>query len=653
MHTIAFLEANEWLLKRTQALFQKEINEKKVIVKKTEIYSEEPVRQTISDSVFPEKEDLSLSRIPRVLKREAENLIRKGADAIIARGGIYQDLKDQKLNVPLIKLEISHSDILSALNQAAANGYKKVYLILHEKILFDPEVYKNLICIQVIRYSYRTLEELKNILEELEIDENTAIVGSGAIRNVKEPYNHQVINVQVQDITLMQTYQQTGNILKSMEQEQQKNNLLESIMSRVNEGVIIVDMNGHILHFNRKSEELLKVRQENACACQIRDLMPTYPLKAVQVMAADDVNNTVIPYNQKNLAVTTSVFSLDQHQKQLILTIQDVTKLQQFEQKVRNMLVKKGLNADYHFTDILTKDKGMKAVISQAERISDFDGSVLIFGDSGTGKELFAQSIHNASSRKNGPFVAVNCAAISENLLESELFGYVGGAFTGASKEGKAGLFEMAHKGTIFLDEINSMSLNLQSKILRVLERKEVMRVGSDYVIPLDVRIISASNQNLLEQVKEKEFRQDLYFRLNTFELHIPTLNERPSDVLYLFQHFLAEQEHCTPSEISLSPEFISLLETHNWWGNIRELKNTALRYHAFKGDNSRLEILRPQTETEPDLMTSDLKIDLKELNKTIETLVIQSMLNKNMAKNQIAQALGISRQALFKKLNP
>lgn len=221
----------------------------------------------------------------------------------------------------------------------------------------------------------------------------------------------------------------------------------------------------------------------------------------------------------------------------------------------------------------MTKDKGMKAVIAQAERISDFDGSVLIFGDSGTGKELFAQSIHNASSRKNGPFVAVNCAAISESLLESELFGYVGGAFTGASKEGKAGLFEMAHKGTIFLDEINSMSLNLQSKILRVLERKEVMRVGSDYVIPLDVRIIAASNQNLVEQVKEQEFRQDLYFRLNTFELRIPTLNERSGDVLYLFKHFLGEQEHCAPEDITLSPEFITLLEDHDWWGNVRELK--------------------------------------------------------------------------------
>ena len=653
MYTIAFLEANQWLLERTQALFEKEIKDKKVIVKKTEIYSEEPIEPAVLASVFSEKDSPALSQVARRLKRDADSLIRKGANAIIARGGIYQDLKDQNLSVPIIKLEISHSDILSALNQAVEKGYEKAYLILHEEIPFNPEEYKNLIRIQVIRRSYRTLDELNYVLEELEIDEHTALVGSGAIRNIEEPYNHQVINVQVQEITLLQAYQQTGKILKSMEQEQQKNNLLESIMSHVDEGVIILDMDGRILHFNKKSEELLKVRQENACTCKIRDLMPTYPLKTVQAMSPDDVNNTVIPYNQKNLAVTTSLFNLDQRQKQLILTVQDVTKLQQLEQKVRNMLAKKGLNADYHFIDIMTKDKGMKAVIAQAERISDFDGSVLIFGDSGTGKELFAQSIHNASSRKNGPFVAVNCAAISESLLESELFGYVGGAFTGASKEGKAGLFEMAHKGTIFLDEINSMSLNLQSKILRVLERKEVMRVGSDYVIPLDVRVIAASNQNLVEQVKEKEFRQDLYFRLNTFELRIPTLNERSGDVLYLFKHFLAEQEHCSEEDITLSPEFITLLETHDWWGNVRELKNTALRYYAFKGDNSRQEILRPQVETGPDLVTSDLKIDLKELNKTVETLVIQSMLDKNMTKTDIAQALGISRQALFKKLNP
>ena len=147
---------------------------------------------------------------------------------------------------------------------------------------------------------------------------------------------------------------------------------------------------------------------------------------------------------------------------------------------------------------------------------------MLIYGDNGTGKELFAQSIHNASRRREGPFVAVNCAALSESLLESELFGYVAGAFTGARSEGKAGLFELAHQGTIFLDEINSMPMGLQAKILRVIEQQEVMRVGSDYVIPLDVRIIAASNGNLTRSIRENQFRKDLFFRLNTFQLNIP-----------------------------------------------------------------------------------------------------------------------------------
>lgn len=295
----------------------------------------------------------------------------------------------------------------------------------------------------------------------------------------------------------------------------------------------------------------------------------------------------------------------------------------------------------------------MRRTIRQAEQIADEPGPVLLIGESGTGKELFAQSIHNKSQGKNGPFVAVNCAALNESLLESELFGYVGGAFTGARKDGKAGLFELAHQGTIFLDEINSMPLGLQSKILRVLEERKVMRLGSDYVIPLDVRLISAANQDLLEQVRAGTFRLDLYYRLNTFSVRIPPLRQRKADIELLFRTYVNQYQKTSSSGAMITQEFLQMLQEHDWPGNIRELRNTALRFVAFRGDNSMGEILHNDEPKKSQALT-DMQghIDLRELSHTVEQLVIQSLLDSGMGKADAARILGISRQALYQKMN-
>ena len=195
------------------------------------------------------------------------------------------------------------------------------------------------------------------------------------------------------------------------------------------------------------------------------------------------------------------------------------------------------------------------------------------------------------------------------------------------------------------------MPLGLQAKILRVIQQQEVMRVGSDYVVPINVRVIAAANEPMRECINRGEFRQDLYFRISTFELELPPMNERPKDVLHLFRHYLAEFEEIPEAEVSIPEEFVQMLQEHNWWGNVREIRSTALRYHAFHGDNSGGEILKNE-DVEESLVDDDFKINLSELNKTVEQLVIESMLNKKMKKTDIANALGISRQALYKKLN-
>lgn len=624
MDKIAFLEANNLIFERTKELFKEKIEEGAVLVCQVGV---------------------------KTLVQEAEKLVEQGADAIIARGGTYQDLSCTNLGIPVIRLVISASDILLSLN-FAAKEYKKVKLVLHKSINFDPEDYKDLIHIEVECYRYGHLDELVEILNHLQTDTDSVVVGSGAIRELLVQNHLNFINIMVQTTTLMDTYMEAQRLLRQIRSEAHKANLLESVLYNIQDGVVIISMSGEILHFNRKSEELLTLKGKDVLNQNIQKIFPDFSVDQYQHLKSGENTKKIIRMKDRNVAVSVSLFLPEDSEKQIILTLHNINEIQQMERHIRYVMAKKGLIAEYRFEDIQTQSENMKAVIEQAKRISKFDGTVLIYGKSGTGKELFAQSIHNYSRRWNGPFVAVNCAAISESLLESELFGYVGGAFTGARKEGKVGMFELAHKGTIFLDEINSMSPSVQSKILRVIEQHEVMRVGSDYIIPLDVRIIAASNKALDKNVKEGGFRQDLYFRLNTFELHIPSLNQRKGDILYLFRKFLGEYSGAEPDQIVIPPEFVALLESHNWWGNVRELRSVALRYHAFYGDNSKQEILRIDQTDSPSLLTEDMKIDLKQLDKTIEQLVIQSLLNQNMSKSDIAKALGISRQALFKKMN-
>ena len=256
-------------------------------------------------------------------------------------------------------------------------------------------------------------------------------------------------------------------------------------------------------------------------------------------------------------------------------TLQDVKSVQSSERKIRIGLHEKGLIAKYCFADILGTSPSLTSAVEIARSYASARATVLITGETGTGKELFAQSIHAASPRQAGPFVVVNCATLDKNLLESELFGYVEGAFTGALKGGKAGLFELAHTGTLFLDEIGEIPLDLQAKLLRVLQEREIRRLGSGTVVPVDVRIVAATNRDLAQEVAQGSFRADLYYRLNILSVHIPPLRQRNGDVPILadafFRTFAGEQYGALQSRVA---QVMGRLEGYSWPGNIRELQN-------------------------------------------------------------------------------
>lgn len=323
--------------------------------------------------------------------------------------------------------------------------------------------------------------------------------------------------------------------------------------------------------------------------------------------------------------------------------------------------LKKGFVAKYNFDDIVTVDKYMIELKNLASLYSKTDGTILIQGESGTGKELFAQSIHNASNRCGGPFVAVNCAAIPENLLESELFGYEGGAFTGARKEGKQGLFELAHNGSIFLDEIGEIPKSLQARLLRVIQEKEIMRVGGDKIIPVDIRIISTTNRNLEKQVRNGDFRQDLYYRLNVFNLKIPSLRERKGDIALIATRLLNEFTDDSINESEIVKEINSLLVSYDWPGNIRELNNIMERLSlvVLQSNSNNYRDMLKKVMNVPDEDDGDnialrisIKNGLRDAMKEVEKNIIDTMLIKyNYDKNKVAKILKVGRSTLWRKI--
>lgn len=324
-----------------------------------------------------------------------------------------------------------------------------------------------------------------------------------------------------------------------------KSEALHKIANTSQSGILLIDNAGKVIYANDKSKEITKSRGNEYDLSFLQDQDDRYDSHPIKLM-----EETVGYY----------------------ITIQEESKLSLGEKANH----KKGHVAKHHFQNIIFCSEEMKNAVQTAEQMVQSEHTVLIYGESGTGKELFAQSIHNASPRKRKPFVAVNCAALPENLLESELFGYEAGAFTGANAKGKIGLFEQANHGTIFLDEIGDVTPKLQARLLRTIQEKQIMRIGSDRIIDIDVRLITATNKDLMLEVQEGHFRSDLFYRLNVLPIRIPPLRARMQDIIPLLHHFLGDKYN------DLTPQEIDHLTTYQWPGNVREVENFCTYYKTL-----------------------------------------------------------------------
>ena len=352
------------------------------------------------------------------------------------------------------------------------------------------------------------------------------------------------------------------NIKNSYLESYLKEHMLNKVIDNSSSIILLLNKNFELVYSNERADTLLQI-----------DLKSDFKYNGIisnELLLGTDFKDELITIHSDNYLLEKSTILLLDEVMGYCITLQDEKNLRDTEIILSSQLKNRGLYAKYTFDNIIHESDSMKSCIEIAKKVAPSDYTILIRGESGTGKELMAQSIHNYSNRKKGPFIAVNCAALPESLLESELFGYEGGAFTGARKNGKVGLFEQAQHGTIFLDEIGSIPLKLQTRLLRVIQERQIMRIGSDKFININVRIIAATNTELEKQIEEGNFRNDLFYRLNVISVNIAPLRKRKEDILPLLRFFLGRLYNTVTNKDK------NELLNYNWPGNIRELENVA-----------------------------------------------------------------------------
>ena len=426
--------------------------------------------------------------------------------------------------------------------------------------------------------------------------------------------------------------------------------LKETVMESISEGIIALDSNNQIIHVNKPVCGQLGIDRNNCIGHNLATVLPD-----------NNYLQNIVSAGRRIFGETVLIKTQNEKKKFLInctpLYFGDTNKLPGTAIVLNELhnVVKKIMRprASITFDSLIGKSSAFQLVIEHAKMAAETSSSVLLLGESGVGKELFAQAIHNAGDRKGETFITINCGAIPRDLISSELFGYEEGAFTGARKGGHPGKFELADQGTIFLDEIGEMPIDLQASLLRVLEDKTIMRVGGKDVIPINVRLISATNKDLLQEVKDRHFRNDLYYRLNVLSINIPPLRERKGDIPILLDYFIKSISSRVGKLINkVDPAVLDVLLNYNWPGNVRELSNVVERAINLSPNETLSVDLLPQ-ELKGLASGSSISVwDKTPTKENVEEQLIRNYLLKfGDNKSDVAKALNISRSSLYRKM--
>ncbi|WP_179151965.1 sigma-54 interaction domain-containing protein [Oceanobacillus senegalensis] len=437
------------------------------------------------------------------------------------------------------------------------------------------------------------------------------------------------------------------------------------------DGVLIADMDGNTLYVNPAYENISGLKRSEILGKKLQTLLDENAFNesaTLKVLETKQSISLIHRYISGRTALTTAapIFDKDKEMIGVICNTRNIEDLINLKKELERVnLIKQRYSQELellrkeHFPakGLIYKSMAMQEVLRFASNAAAFDSTILISGESGTGKEVLANFIYQHSNRKDKPFIKVNCAAIPKDLFESELFGYMPGSFTGASNSGKAGLFELANTGTILLDEIGELTMPIQSKLLRVIQEQEVLRIGGTKPIKLDVRIISSTNRNLLEEIKNGTFREDLYFRMNVIPITIPPLRNRPEDIRELINHFLKKLNTKYQKNVIMSQNLVEALVKYSWPGNVRELQNV-VEYMFIMNEREEISFEQlPDKILNEHVLMNDYKHaegqkgKLDYLMEVYEKSILQSALNKHSSLRKAAKTLGINPSTLSRKI--
>lgn len=614
-------------------------------------------RDSVQNLVVQEVSSLHILNHPNYINND---------DILICGVVLAERLKKLNVRGYIVPLRVQTQDFIKALMEASKYSKKVCVVNYYKEFINEDKNYnevklKEILGLNIEQHVYTSAENAEEVVKELSKDTQNVIIGSGLIVNLAKKHGMKGILWYDQE-TIQLAVGIAFDILRAKMLERSNQKRQSIVMENFHDGIISLNQMNRIININQAAIKILELEQDkNYESNYISEILDKGELLE-EILSPKEAKDSILKYKNKSLMMDKHIIHVDKTVDGNIIILSDIEALQQKENKVRRKLNKKYEGAIYTFDDIIGQSNQTIKAKMKAQKFARADANVLILGESGTGKELFAQSIHNASNRFNQPFIAVNCAAIPENLLESEFFGYSEGAFTGAIKGGKPGLFEIAHNGTLFLDEIGELPLSMQAKLLRVLQEKNVRRVGASTSVPVDVRIISATNVNLIEGVRSKEFRMDLYYRIAVLNLFLPDLNKRKEDIGLLLRNY-TNKNYKRLSHIidKYFDSLVSILESHNWEGNVREFENTIERLFAYIGpdneieENLIIEYLEESIKENEYLLyeTQSINETFQQTMKEIEVLKIKEILEQtNGNKKEAADILGISRSTLWRKMN-
>lgn len=577
-------------------------------------------------------------------------------DVILSRGGTGHFIMNAVSSIPVILIPISPFDLSISVSRLPAD-IKKVGFFNYARSILGAEQIETLYNKEIHQYPFFNDKTLKENVIAAKKDGCQVVFGGSTGCSYANEAGIQGIEIVSGHESIYQSLLSAIDVVKAKQEERKQAIRLRAAFDSLQEGIVVNDEHGSFTLFNSTAKNLFHVDEETVNTENITTIsVGDRSLSAFK----NHITETNYLQNLYDKTINTSHIPIYYNQDYIgqVSTLEDVTKIQYLEGKIRKQLSEKGFHAKYSFDDIISKNSQMIDVKKKAQLFAQTNSAIMIEGESGVGKELFAHSIHNASPRQSGPFVAVNCAAIPEPLLESELFGYAPGAFTGARRDGKQGLFELAHNGTIFLDEIGEIPKYIQVRLLRVLQEKEVMRVGDDKIIAVNCRVISATNKKLSDLIRNGDFRQDLYYRLNILTLHVPSLHERPEDIIPLAEHFF-ETTNLPSYHFKKARKLIDNLKTYQWPGNVRELSNICLHISALLGTDAQIDDSALTQSIHSAVVNQDYieininsMLTLKEALEEAEHQYILAILEQTKSNQTLAaKRLGIGRTTLWRRI--